>query len=217
MPEIGILHLATWEARDLARRLQSSLFFDYFGETGADNEYVVVVFCATFERDIFFVRMKRYRHGGWKRPWGRGPNDGENFLASERGADGGRISRKWILHPNRGAGVVFVFSFGLGQGGLVKDAPVDRPQSLIDKVVLQKAIKNIENGGFVLRGHGGVGLLPPAEDADALELRALQIEKLLGVFPAFGTNVDRRHLQFFAAQHLVELDVDMQPMAISPR
>ena len=139
---------------------------------------------AGFERDVFCVGMKGHGHRRGKRPGSGGPDDGENFLAGERGIEPRRIVGQRVLHPDGRAGVVFVFDFGFGQGGLVVHAPVDRAQALVDEVFLQEVVERRQHHRLVLRSHGGVGIVPASEDADALELLALQVEKLLRVLAA---------------------------------
>ena len=80
--------------------------------------------------------------------------------------------------------MVLVFHLGFGKGSLVEDAPVHRAQPLVDEFLLQKIVERGQHHRLVLRSHGGVGIVPASEDADALELLALQIEKFLRVLSA---------------------------------
>ena len=48
-------------------------------------------------------------------------------------------SGKRVLHPDRWAGVVFVFDFGFGQGSPVVDAPVNGTQALVDEIFSRKS------------------------------------------------------------------------------
>ena len=110
--------------------------------------------------------------------------------------------------------MVFVFDFGLGERSLVMHAPVNGAQAFVDEAVFVKRKKCRQDHRLVLRVHGGVGPVPAAEDADALELLALQVEKLLGVLAACRAHIDGAHLQLLAAQFLVDLDLDGQAVAI---
>ena len=107
-----------------------------------------------------------------------------------------------------------VLDLGLGQGGAVVDAPVDRLEPAIDEAFLKEAVKGFESAGFVVAGHGLVGRVPAAEAADALELRGLQIDILLRVGAAGIQHLRDRHLKLFAAQLLVHLDLDGQAVAV---
>ena len=59
-----------------------------------------------------------------------------------------------------------------------------------------------------------VGIVPAAEDADALELRALQVDVLLRVLAAGVADRDGVHLELLAAELLVDLDLDGQAVAV---
>ena len=87
-------------------------------------------------------------------------------------------------------------------------APQHRLQALVDEVLLHELKKTFDDLRLVLRRHGGVGLFPPAEDAEALELGALQVEVLLGVLTAGAADGDGRHFQLLAAQLFVDFDLD---------
>ncbi len=51
-----------------------------------------------------------------------------------------------------------------------------------------------EHHRLVLRSHGGVGLVEASKNPHALELLALQFQKLLRVLAAFGADGGRMHL-----------------------
>ena len=141
----------------------------------------------------------------------------KTFFPGERGIELRRIVGQRVLHPDGGAGVVFVFDLGFGQRSLVVDAPVDRAQALVDEFLFQKVVERRQHHRLVLRSHGGVGLVPASEDADAFELLALQIEKFLRVLSARFPDLQLGHLQFLAAQLLIDLDLDGQAVAIPSR
>ncbi len=154
-----------------------------------------------FKRDVLFVGMKGHRHRRGKRPGSGGPDDGETFFPASAGSICRRIVGQRVLYPDGRAGVVFVFDFGFGQGSLVVDAPVDGAQALVDEVLFVKTVEGLQHHRLVLRSHGGVGMVPTSEDADAFELLALQIEKFLRVLSArFAAHLELLHLEFFAAE-----------------
>ena len=70
---------------------------------------------------------------------------------------------------------------------------------------------------LVLRRHGGVRIFPAAEDAQALELRALQVEILVGIAAAGIAHLHGVHFQLLAAKVVVHLDLDGQPVAVPAR
>ena len=176
-----------------------------------------VNFAARFQRDVLFIRMKRHRHRRRQRPRSRRPDDGRNFLPRQRRINLRRIVEQPILHPHGGAGVVLIFDFGLGQRGLVVHAPVDGAQPLVDESVFVKRKERRQHDRLILRIHRGIRPVESSEHADALELGALQVEKFLRILAALGAHVGGLHLQLLAAQFLVDLDLDGQPVAIPPR
>ena len=213
MGELGVFELLPGKARDGLGRGESDFVRELFRELFGDD----VDFAAGLEGDVLVIRMKGHSHGSGQRPGSGGPDDGENSLSRQRGVEFRRVVGQCVLHPDRRTGVVLVFDFSLGKGGAVMDAPVDRAQPLVDEILLKKRIKSLQDDRLVVRRHGGIGLLPAAEDADALELLALQVEILLGVFAALHANVERLHLQFFAAELLIDLDFDGQAVAVPSR
>ena len=141
----------------------------------------------------------------------------KTFLSRQARDRARRVLGQRVLHPDRRAGVVLVLDLGFGQRSLVVDAPVDRAQPLVDEFLFQKVVERRQYHRLVLRSHGRVGLVPASEDADALELLALQIEKFLRVLSACFADLQRIHLELFAAQLLINLDLDGQAMAIPSR
>ena len=93
--------------------------------------------------------MKRERAIGGQRPGSRGPDQGANV-----GAEFGRVRtfnhRKF--HPDRRAGVVFVFDFGFGERRAVVDAPVDRLQAAIDVALFEEIDERVGDAGLRAAG-----------------------------------------------------------------
>ncbi len=94
------------------------------------------------------------------------------------------------------------------------DAPVHRLQSFIYVAEVQKIDEGAGDDGLVLGAHGQVGLLPAAENAQALEVFPLQIDVLFGVFAAGGADLGCGHAGLFGAELPVDLDLDGQAMAV---
>ena len=107
-----------------------------------------------------------------------------------------------------------VLDLGFGEGGAVVDAPVDGLEAAVDEAFFEEAVEGLESAGLVVAGHGLVGLVPAAEAADALKLRGLQVNVLLRVGAAGLEDRGDRHLELFAAQLLVDLDLDGQAVAV---
>ena len=95
--------------------------------------------------------------------------------------------------------MVFVFDFGFRERGFVVHAPVHGAQALIDEPLFVKRKERFEHHRLVLRVHGGVRIVEASKDSDALELLALEVEKLLRVLAALGADVGGTHLQLLAA------------------
>ena len=65
--------------------------------------------------------------------------------------------------------------------------------------------------------HRQVGLVPRAEDAEALEVLAHDVDVLRGVGPALAAEVGDRHLPLLRAELAVDLQLDRQAVAIPAR
>ena len=158
--------------------------------------------------------MKGHRQRRGQRP-GRGrPDDGVDLAAGERRSDRLRVRGKPIAHIHRWAGVHLVLDFGLGQRRAVVDAPVDRLQSAINEALFEEPVKHLQRPSLVVARHGFVRLIPAAKAADALKLRGLQIDVFLRIGAAGIQHLGDRHLQLFAAELLVDFDLDRQAMAV---
>ncbi len=107
-----------------------------------------------------------------------------------------------------------VLDLGLGEGGPVVDAPVDGLEALVDEAVLVEVEEGLGDGGLVAVRHGEVGVVPAAEDADALELGALEVDELLRVLAAGAADGEGGHFELFAAEFFVDLDLDGEAVAV---
>ena len=112
--------------------------------------------------------------------------------------------------------MVLVLHFCFGQRGAVMDAPINRPQSFVDKILLEKREECLHDRRLILRRHGRIRLVPLSKYANSLELLALQVQKLLCILPAFQPYIGGIHLELLAAQLLVYFDLDRQSVAIPP-
>ncbi len=213
MLEVEALQFAAGEVGEFARIREAAFVGGIFRELGGND----VNFSAGFEGYVILVGMKRHGHRGGQRPGSGCPDDGVDFLASERGIDGRGIVKQSVLDPHRRASVVLVFDFGFGERGFIVHAPVDGAQAFVDESVFVKRKERLEHHRLILRRHRGVGLVEASEDADALELLALQVEEFLRILATLGADVGWPHLQLFTAEFLVDLDFDGQTVAIPAR
>src|SRR5437016_14218618 len=64
--------------------------------------------------------------------------------------------------------MVFVFDFGFGESGAIKEAPVHGLAAAVDVTFFHEIEKGACDGGFILMAHRQVGIIPAAENAEAL-------------------------------------------------
>ena len=89
------------------------------------------------------------------------------------------------LHPNHITRMVVILDLGLGQCRLLDNRPHHRLRAAIEQAVILELHDLAGNLGFGVEGHGGVGIIPIACDAEALELFALHGEPMFGECAAF--------------------------------
>ena len=126
----------------------------------------------------------------------------------------GGVAGEFVADVDAGAGVLFVLDFGFGEGGFVVDAPVDGAETFVDEFFFEEVVEGFDDAGLVAVGHGEVGGVPAAEDADALELGALEVDVFLRVLAAGAADGEGVHLEFFAAELLVDFDFDGEAVAV---
>src|SRR5580698_9147856 len=97
------------------------------------------------------------------------------------------------------------------------EAPVHRLHALIKVAVLDDAAEGAQLLRLVGGRHGEVGPVPVTEDAQALEVGALQLDLLLRVGAARGAEGARIELRARAAMLLLDLQLDRQPVAVPAR
>ena len=135
----------------------------------------------------------------------------------------GRLHRK--RHENRIAGVILVFDLGLGQRGLLDNAPHHRLRAAIKQPVhgeFHQFARDLRLGGKV---HGGVGVRPIADHAQPLEFLALHIEPVGRVGATFPAKGDHRRavgklrlgLALRAVVVFLDFPFDRQAVAIPAR
>ena len=67
-----------------------------------------------------------------------------------------------------------------------------RLETLVNVAAVEEIDERAGDHGLVVRTHGEVGIFPLAEDAEALEIGALEVDILLGVLAAGAADFDRR-------------------------
>src|SRR5437867_7971089 len=120
------------------------------------------------------------------------------------------------LHPDGGARVIFIFDFGFGERGAVIDAPIDRLAAAIDVTLLHEIEKGACDGGLVFRTHCQIGIVPPPENPEPLEISLVLLDVARGELPAELSKLRGRHLPF-STQLFFHLRLNREPMAIPSR
>src|SRR5918996_510239 len=105
-----------------------------------------------------------------QRPWSCGPNKYKHFSAGQCRIDLSRIAAQRELHINRRARVMMIFNFSFSQGGLILDAPVNRPRAFVNETTLNEARKHSRGLRFVVVRHREIWFIPLAKDAESLEV-----------------------------------------------
>ncbi len=167
---------------------------------------------------VLFIRYGR-GHIGRQRPGSGGPDNYGDPAPRGRGAEKRRRRiQERKLDKDRRGGLVLIFNFGVGQGRLAGDAPVNCLFIPMDIPFLEQFPESFYHGAFVIVGHGDVGAAPVAQYAQPLEFLALDVHEFAGEFPGLlpesGHVVDMPfpHLQLFQ-----ERLFDREPVAVPAR
>ena len=129
------------------------------------------------------------------------------------------------FHPHHVGGVVLVFDLGFGQRGLLDHAPHHGLGAAIERAVggeLHQLARDLRFGRIA---HGGVGMIPVADDAEPLELLALHVEPVRRIGAALlperhhrgGVAEVRLRLALGAVVLFLDLPFDRQAVAVPAR
>ena len=163
------------------------------------------------------LRRKRDGAVAGQGPGRRGPDhDGSIGERAKRR----RGHRK--LHPYRIRRVVLVLDLGLGQRGLLDHAPHHRLGAAIERAVGSELHQFARDLGLGRIAHGGIGMIPIADDAEPLEFLALDLEPALRIGAAFpaerhhrgGVAEIRLGLALGAIILLLDLPLDRKAVAV---
>src|SRR5215469_4840908 len=205
------IHARALEAGDL-RGLGEIGGFAGLGREGFGDDVNVAVGVA--QGDVVELGVEGDSERGGKGPGGRGPDDGPDGLVAEGGVDLGGVASEFVADVDRRRSVHLVLDLRLSEGGSIVDAPVDGLQALVDEALLEKVVESFDDAGLVGIGHRQIGIVPATKHADTLELAALEVDVLLGVVPAGFTDGQGVHLELFAAELFVDLDLDGEAVAV---
>src|ERR1044072_8799950 len=121
--------------------------------------------------DVSLIRMHRDREIRRQRPGRGGPNN-DARLARKLTAHDGKF------HVDGRVFAVLVFYFRPGQCRLRPGAPEDRLHAFVNETLFDKDCEGAENFRFVGGIERQVWMIPIAEDAEPLELPALNADEL---------------------------------------
>ncbi len=170
-----------------------------------------------FDGRIVEIRMKGHGQVGRQGPGSGSPDHHGNLPPGQLRGNIRRIVLQRKFNVHRGRGLIVVFNFGLGKGGLAAAAPVDRLLAAKQAAVQGELAALSGDGRLVAVVHGQVGIVPLAHDTEALELVSLDVDELLGVSPTTAANLGLCHLLFFGPELLVHIVFDGQTMAVPTR
>ena len=138
-----------------------------------------------------------------ERPGGRRPDDDAGLARQRAGGE-----REFYIN---GRGIVLVvFDLGFREGGPCAGAPVDGFLALVDQPALDEPPERADDLRLVAGVEREIGMLPVAEDAQALELAALDVDELARQFLRFLADHQRRQPLVL----LDDLELDGQSVAI---
>ena len=104
--------------------------------------------------------------------------------------------------------MIVIFNFRLSQRGLLHHRPHHRLRAAIQQAIILELHDLAGDLGFGVEGHCGVGVIPIACDAEALELFALHGEPMFGECAAFLAEFDDGDFIFvFALGAVLFLDL----------
>ena len=160
--------------------------------------------------------MQRHGHVVRQGPGRGGPDDGIGLGRIGHGEDVFDFGvGQGKAHIDRGRDLVGVFHLGFGQGGLAGQAPMDGLLATINRAVLHEIAQGQGRCRFVGGAHGEIGIVPVAENAQALEFLALDVDKLRGVVPAQAAHGDGGQVFLALGLELLgHLMLDGQAMAV---
>ena len=116
--------------------------------------------------------------------------------------------------------MVLVFDFGLGQRGLLDDAPHHRLRAAIERAVLGEFHDLAGDLRLGRKGHRLIGMVPVADDAETLEFLPLHIDPMRGEGAALAAELDDRHLVLvlaLGAIFFLDLPFDGQAVTVPAR
>ncbi len=116
--------------------------------------------------------------------------------------------------------MLVILDFRFRQRCLVLDAPVNRPRAFVDVTTFDETREHACGLGFVVVRHSEVRIVPLAENAEALEIARLALQRVLSVLAADAAkSFDTQVALLFALLLECPFDVllDRQSVAVVTR
>ena len=184
-----VLEEAAGMGLDDLKALKAAGLHDLFGQRLGQDIALAV---GRLDDGIALVRVEGDADVAGQGPDGGGPDQKEELRVIQV-RELALVVGHGELDVDGGAGVVLIFDLGLGQGGLVLGAPVDRLQALVDVSVAVHLAEDAHLVGLEALGHGAVDVIPVTQHAQTLEAFLLLLDVLLGIGLAGGAEVRHAH------------------------
>ena len=194
---------------------------------GQSRRHHVIMF-ADFQRDVVESFVQRDSEIRGQRPRRRRPDNRRQFAGFVRGSELGavfgfrgqragivkiRIERERDVDRRRN--VIVILDFGLRQRRAAIEAPMHRTQAAIHVAVLDHLAQHADFRGVVLRRHREIRLEPVADTSEPPEIRALQVDPLLGFGAAQLAQLELgRRARLVAAEVARHLVLDRHPVTV---
>ncbi len=120
-------------------------------------------------------------------------------------------------HIDGRRGLVLVLHLGLGQRRAAIGTPVHGLEALVQVAVLDDPPQGADDIRLEAVIHRQIGIIPVAEDAQALEVPALAIHLHRGIFTALAAKLVSLHRHPRLADGALHLQLDGQPVAVPAR
>ena len=144
------------------------------GELRGDDERLA----PRLQRDVVLVGMHGDAEVRGKRPRRGRPDDERR---ARRVGHGRQRAEQRELHVDGRRALILVLHLGLRERRLAVHAPVDRLEALVDEAAGHEPSELARDHALVRGRHRRVRVVPVAEDAEPLELLALDVDELLRV------------------------------------
>ena len=168
---------------------------------GEDELFCAAAFVGEAGGGVVELRVQGDAEVGRECP-GRGGPDDEGVAVFLESAETGALNFK--LYENGRGGLLLVLHLSFRQRGLGTVAPEDGALGTIDEAFLQELRKGAHDVGLIGGREREVGVLPVAEDAEALEGLALDVDELAGI--GFGARADFGRGEVLGFLHDFEFD-----------